>query len=496
MPPIWNVRDSRSVVLVAVKVSVLPLINQRFQRDLTAALTLSKRLIPSLLPSGQQIIPVQRHLLYIWVNFFVILFDRIDFFAIFSEYTSMSARSSWFHLDLDAFFASVEQKLDPTLKGKPILVGRVDPHGKNVPRGVIATASYEARKFGCHSGMPLFQALKLCPNCVVVGGHYEEYIKASDDVFAICARYAPKVEQVSLDEAFLDFSGTEWIYPNLIEVAGKIKEDIREEVGIVASIGIASTKVVAKVASDYDKPDGLTHVPAGSEKKFLAPLPILDLPGIGKKMEEYFHWLGVKTLGELADVPFEKIQGWGKFSIHLWEAANGVDNIWFVPRVEVKSVSHSETFAKNSSDEKFIQAMLQKLAEKVGMRIREGGYNGRCLYVTIRYSDFRTFSKQRVLPYPTSSTKEIYGLAEALLKELWDGKSFLRLVGIGISQFGETIQPSLFDSVRGKRLELEKRIDTLREKFGKDSVMPASLLQKGPGRGFFSTNGERGFLDF
>src|SRR3989344_8209799 len=141
-----------------------------------------------------------------------------------------NARASWMHLDLDAFFASVEVKLNPSLQGKPILVGGVNPQGKNVPRGVVATASYEAREFGCRSGMPLFQALKLCPDCIVVGGHYEEYIKASDEVFAICARYAPKVEQVSLDEAFLDFSGTEWIYPSLIEVAGKIKEDIRREV--------------------------------------------------------------------------------------------------------------------------------------------------------------------------------------------------------------------------------------------------------------------------
>ena len=391
----------------------------------------------------------------------------------------MTARSSWFHLDLDAFFASVEQKLDPSLIGKPILVGRVDPHGKSVPRGVIATASYEARKFGCRSGMPLYQALKLCPSCIVVGGHYEEYIKASDAVFSICARYAPKVEQVSLDEAFLDFSQTELIYPNLIHVAEKIKDDVKKEVGIVASIGIAATKVAAKVASDFEKPDGLTYVKLGSEKKFLAPLPIRDLPGIGRKMEGYFHRLGVATLGELAATPFEKIQAWGQFSINLWEAANGVDNIWFTPRVEVKSISHSETFAKNSADAKFILAMLQKLTEKVGLRVRSGGCFGRCIYVTVRYSDFRTVSRQRVLPYPTSSTKEIYEMGEELLKELWDGKTPLRLVGIGISQFGETVQPSLFDSVRSRRLGLEKRIDSLRSRFGKDAVIPASLLQKG-----------------
>jgi len=395
----------------------------------------------------------------------------------------MSARSSWMHLDLDAFFASVEQKLNSSLVGKPILVGRVDPHGRSVPRGVVATASYEARKFGAKSGMPLFQALRLCPDCIVVGGHYEEYIKASDAVFSIAARYAPRIEQIGVDEAFLDFSGTEWIYPSLIDEAKKIREEIKKEVGITASIGIAATKVVAKVASDYQKPDGLTYVPAGKEKAFLHPLPIADLPGIGRKMEEYFHRLGVRTLGELASLPFEKISSWGQFAVNIWRSANGLDSVWFAssagfaPRVEAKSVSRSETFAENSASLKFILAMLQHLSEKVGQELRSEGYMGRCVYVTIRYSDFRTFSRQRVLSYPTNITKEIYEMGEVLLKELWDGKTPLRLVGVGISQFGEQIQGSLFDSVREKRLELEKRVDSLREKFGKDSVTPAALLK-------------------
>ena len=234
------------------------------------------------------------------------------------------------------------------------------------------------------------------------------------------------------------------------------------------------------MASDYQKPDGLTFVQKGDEKKFLTPLPIEALPGIGKKMSEYFHHLGVKTLGELADVPHQKIDGWGKFAVNLWQAANGVDNIWFVPRSIAKSVSRSETFAENSTDIRFILAMLQRLTEKVGEEMRYEGYRGRCVHITIRYKDFRTVSRQRVLSYPTSSTKEIYGLGEELLKELYDHCTPLRLVGIGISQFvpsiGGMVQPSLFDEVRDKRLDLEKRIDTLREKFGKDVVVPATLL--------------------
>ena len=386
------------------------------------------------------------------------------------------------HIDMDAFCASVEQKLNPILQGKPILVGRVDPHGRSVPRGVVATASYEARKFGAKSGMPLFQALRLCPQCIVVGGHYEEYIKASDAVFRICARWAPKIEYSSLDEAFLDFSGTELIYRDLIGAAGKIKETIKKEVGITASIGIAATKVVAKVASDYQKPDGLTYVPKGHEKEFLAPLPIRDLPGIGRQTEKYLHQTGIKTLGQLADFPFEKIESWSRVAVSLWNSANGRDNVWFAPRIEAKSVSRSETFAKNSADIKFILAMLQKLAEKVGAQMRREDYFGRCVYVTIRYADFRTLSRQRVLPYSTASTKEIYETGKQLLEELWDGCTPLRLVGIGISTFepkGQTPEPkqlTLFNSVSEKRLELEKRIDTLKEKFGKEAVVPAALL--------------------
>lgn len=380
------------------------------------------------------------------------------------------------HLDLDCFFASVEIKLNPSLKGKPVLVGGVNPQGKNVPRGVIATASYEARKYGCKSGMPLYQALRLCPKAIVVGGHYEEYIQASDQVMQIASRYAPRVEQVGIDEAFLDFRSTEVLYPDLKSVAQKIRAEVKAEVGITASIGLAATKVCAKVASDYRKPDGFTYVPSGVEKKFLAPLPLKELPGIGRKMEEYFHRLGVRTLGELAAVHRKNIEAWGKFAINLWEAANGVDNIWFTPHVEVKSISRSETFYKDTPDENFILAMLRKLTEKVGMEARSEGYLGRCVYVAIRYKDFRTVSRQRVLTIPTNSTKEIFDLAEILLKELWDTTTPLRLVGVGLTQFGETIQPSLFSKEHDKRLELEKRIDILRERFGKKAVIPASLL--------------------
>src|SRR4030042_1129747 len=399
-----------------------------------------------------------------------------------------NTRSSWMHLDLDAFFASVEQKLNPSLKGKPILVSRVDPHGRSVPRGVIATCSYEARKFGCKSGMPLFQALKLCPQAIVVGGHYEEYIKASDQVFSIAARYAPKVEQIGIDEAFLDFSGTDWIYPDppagggLIDIARKIKEEVEREVGITTSIGIAATKVVAKVASDYQKPDGLTYVEKGREKEFLAPLPIADLPGIGEKTEQMVVGLlgfnPTLTIGDFANLSRNAVEeALGKGGLGLWEAANGVDNLWFSPRTEVKAVSRSETFAKNSADPKFISALLQYLAEKVGRELRCEGYAGRCVHVTIRYADFRTVSRQHTLPYPTASTKEIFDVGSILLKELWDGQTPLRLVGIGISQFDETVQPSLFDNDREKRLNLEKRIDTLREKFGKDAVVPAAVMR-------------------
>lgn len=193
-------------------------------------------------------------------------------------------------------------------------------------------------------------------------------------------------------------------------------------------------------------------------------------------MEKYFHNLGVATLGELASVPFKRIENWGQFAINLWEAANGVDNIWFHERITVKSISRSETFYKDTPDQNFILAMLRKLTEKVGTEARSEGYSGRTIHVYIRYKDFRTVSRQRVLPSATNVTKEIYDLAEILVHELWDHKTPLRLVGIGLTQFGETVQPSLFGQAHDKRLELEKRVDSLREKFGDDSVVPASQM--------------------
>lgn len=401
-----------------------------------------------------------------------------------------TSRASWMHLDMDCFFAAVEIKLNPALLGKPVLVGGVNPQGRNVSRGVVATASYEARAFGCKSGMPLYQALRLCPDAIVIGGHFKEYIDCSDQVMQICARWAPRVEQIGIDEAFLNFSNTEVLYPDLPDrqlglkiVAAKIRDDIKKEIGLTASIGLASTKVAAKVGSDFNKPDGFKYIKEGTEKAFLSPLPLRDLPGIGHKMENYFHRLGVKTLGELAAVPIEKIEAWGKFAINLWEAANGADNIWFTARTQVKSISRSETFYKDTPDENAILAMLRKLTEKVGTEAREQGYNGRCVYVSIRDKDFRTVSRQRGLTVPTNLTKEIYDLAEILLHELWDGQIPLRLVGFGLTQLtmpdnkqGETTQLSLFGKEHDKRLELEKRIDQLRLKYGNHSVIPLSLL--------------------
>ena len=397
------------------------------------------------------------------------------------------------HLDLDCFFAAVEVKLNPALAGKPVLVGGVNPQGKNVPRGVVATASYEARKFGCHSGMPLFQALKLCPDAIVVGGHYEEYMKASQQVMEIAARYAPVIQQVGIDEAFLDFSRTEILYPDLQKVAERIRSEVKKEVGITASIGLAATKVVAKVASNYNKPDGFTYVPAGSEKEFLYPLPLRDLPGIGSQMEKQLVKLigPNSTVGDFARMPYSAVQEkLGQGGVNLWNAANGVDNIWFAPRGPLKkSISRSETFYTDRADESFILAMLRKLTESVGMECREGGYSGRCVHVAIRYRDFRTVGRQRVLPYSTSITREIYEMGETLLKELWDQKTPLRLVGISLSQFEpecQTLEPKqmeLFndvDRVREKRLELEKRIDSLRNKFGKDALVTAAQLKITP----------------
>lgn len=400
----------------------------------------------------------------------------------------MPKRPEVMHLDLDAFFASVEQKLKPSLRGKPVIVCNVDPQGRTCYGSIVSTCSYEARKFGIKSGMATFQAKRLCPNGFFVKGSFGDYEKHSLMVFEIIRRFAPKVSPVSLDEAFLDFSNTNIIYPNLVEVAKEIKATIKKEAGLTASIGLASTKVVAKVASDFNKPDGLTVVARGEEKSFLSPLPLRDLPGIGVQTEKVFLKWGLKTIGDLANLSEKHLENnLGKVGLTLWNQANGRDSIWFEkPSVfdtttQQKSISHSTTFPEKSNDKRYLLRVLQFLTEKVCLDLREKNLMGGILSVHIRYSDFTSKGMQKVLPFASNGTKFIYKGAEQLFLKLWDGASFVRLTGVGLSHLSsdrKNSQLTLFD--QEERLsKLDNSVDKLREKYGFSSVLPASLVEAG-----------------
>lgn len=386
-----------------------------------------------------------------------------------------------FHIDLDAFFAAIEIRDNPALKGKPVLVGHTDPQGKWCQRGVVATCSYEARHYGVSSGMPLFKALKLCPGAIVVQGHFKKYNLASQKMYQLFAGYTPQIEPVGIDEAYLSFYGFEEFYNNnLIDVARRIKNDIKNQIGITASVGIAQNKVVAKIASGFQKPDGLTHIPKGREKEFLAPLPIGKLFGIGPALERKLKLLGIELVSDLQkQSPLYIKNLFGKYGELIWSWANGIDDREITQPASAKSVGRSITLSSNSEDIKYLKATLFYLCQKIAKELHEENLEGKCVTVTVRYANFSTISHQTNLSSPIASAWEIYYESSKLFDELWRGTP-LRLVGIRISYFENQKQLSLnFDS-KQKLPDMENSLEKIREKFGFWSIYPASLKQIAP----------------
>ncbi|MFH0914691.1 MAG: DNA polymerase IV [Chloroflexota bacterium] len=367
------------------------------------------------------------------------------------------------HIDLDAFFVSVEQRDSPELRGKPVVVG-----GKPDQRGVVAAASYEARAFGLHSGMPLARAHRLCPQAVFIEGNFAKYREASEKFMSILADFSPDLEPMGLDEAYLDATGFESLYGSVYRMAARIRERVKSELGICASVGIASSKVVAKVASGQAKPDGLLEVPVGGEAAFLAPLPVGKLPGIGKKSEPVLHSLGVKTIGDLACLPTKVLKKhfgiWGEL---MQEHARGIDDSKVSPPEEAKSISRETTFARDTREKELILATLRYLAERVGSSLREDGKLARCVTLKLRYSDFTTITRRHTLGQATDTDQVIFSTgADLLQKTLGFGKRLIRLVGIGVADLIEGRQLGLLDA-RGRRQEqLDKTVDRIRRKYG------------------------------
>ncbi len=377
------------------------------------------------------------------------------------------------HVDLDAFFAAVEQRDRPELRGEPVIVGGVPPG-----RGVVSAASYEARAFGVHSAMSVTEAFRRCPDGVFLPVDGRRYQQASRDVMAILRRFTPQVEPISIDEAFMDVTGSRPLFGEGPEIAAAIKAAIREDVGLTASVGVASTKLVAKIASDLRKPDGLVVVPPGDEAAFLAPLPISRLWGVGEKTAVALAEYGVRTIGDLAALSQDLlVRRFGKHGGSLGTRALGMDDDPVHEGDPAKSVGHETTFDRDSSDPEVIERTLLALSDGVAGRLRSAGVRASTIAVKIRDSSFRTITRQRTLTEPTDLTEPIYRAALDLARPEVRGIR-VRLLGVTASNLGEREQLALFvdDPKRRKAIEAA---DAVRRRFGSRAVTRGRLVGSG-----------------
>jgi DNA polymerase IV len=378
------------------------------------------------------------------------------------------------HVDIDAFYASVEERDRPELVGKPVIVGGT-PQG----RGVVAAANYVVRKFGVHSAMPTSTALRLCPHAIVLRPRMDHYSAISAQIREILYRFTPLVEPLSLDEAFVDVTGSERLFGPSVEIARRIKRDILTETGLVASIGVAPNKFLAKIASDLEKPDALVVVEPGKEQEFLDPLPIGRLWGVGRVTGKAFEERGLRTIAQVRALPRETLQSlFGKSGEHLWQLAHGIDDRRVVPDREAKSISHETTFPVDLTDRETLRAWLMDLTVQVAWRLRQHRLRGRTVNVKIRFASFRTITRAKTLDAPTNVTEEIWRTAAELLEHaLPQRHEGLRLLGIGVSNLNETgqTQKTLFpDETREKHTQLDQTLDQIRCRFGPDSLQRGS----------------------
>jgi len=382
-----------------------------------------------------------------------------------------------FHVDMDAFYASVEQVDDPSLKGKPVIVGG------SSNRGVVSAASYEARKFGVRSAMPIFQAKQKCPNGIYLPVRMARYQEVSKRVMAILTEFSPLVEQVSVDEAYMDISGIDRVLGSPRKMGLQIKKSIRETTSLTCSIGIAPNKFLAKIASDLKKPDGLTHIKPKEVLSFIATLPIGKVPGVGEKTIYKLEEIGVHMLGDVQNTKESLLlERTGKFGRRLLDLSRGIDETPIVPYSEPKSISSEETIAKDTDDMDVLKKVLLMQSELVGRRARAKGLMGTTVTLKLKRADFKQMTRSVTIEEPTNSSNEIYEQTVKLLERVKSTK--FRLVGVGLSNLvsGEDSKEQLnlfqgVDPAKKPWQEAEKAMDTIKERFGGDAIKRGGLLK-------------------
>ena len=394
----------------------------------------------------------------------------------------MSFLRTIFHVDMDAFFVSVEELYDPSLKGKAVVVG-----GQRDERGVVSAASYEARKFGVHSAMPLRTAAKHCPHAIFVDGHPERYRECSEKVYKVLNSYSPQVEMASIDEAYLDMTGTERLHGPPLKAAHNLHQRMKAETGLNCSVGIGTSRLIAKVSSGQAKPNGVLWIVPGEEAKFLAPLDVREIPGVGKVMEAHLHALGIKKVGDLGRLEDSELADrFGKWGLALAGKARGEDaGGWFDTEVgadlDARSISHEHTYNEDTADSAQLESTLMRLSEMVGRRLREANFYARTVQLKLRYKDFTTITRAHTLSVPTQLDIEIFEQIRTLFRKNWKHGVQVRLLGVHASSF--TTQAAQIDLLDGNRQQRWKdalaAADKLRDKFGESSVGLAAGLRGG-----------------
>ena len=381
------------------------------------------------------------------------------------------------HVDMDAFFASVEQRDHPELRGKPVIVGA----GPN-ERGVVCAASYEARKFGVHSAMPSRRAHQLCPHGIFIQPHMEQYRETSRQIMSILESFTPEVEPISIDEAFLDVTGALQRFGDAVSIAARIKFEIKTRTDLIASVGVAPNKFLAKLASDLEKPDGLSVIREADKIQILAPLAVSKIWGVGKVTECRLLELGIKTIGDLQTFPIEQLhRHFGNMAAHLHALSRGEDEREVETDGTIKSISSEHTFDVDTADLAQIMRSLLEQCEEVGTRLRQENLAARTIQMKLRYSDFTTLTRRRTLPNPTQDEMLVYEISRQLLAAEKIGGKRIRLIGVGGANLvSPMVQSDLFNRADEKRARLVKAVDELRSKLGSGAIKRGASLEQRP----------------